>query len=100
MGAGKRKKWLVMGWEEKFYNWVGNEGEMKIAGKRGRVALERMDVPMRGWATNPLMGPASHTNDVSCSDNPKLNKNGVPYLPTKSVSTSVITRCDDSQKRH
>lgn len=45
-----------------------------------------MDVPMRGWATNPLMGPASHTNDVSCSDNPKLNKNGVPYL-SESVST-------------
>ena len=45
-----------------------------------------MDAPMRGWAINPLMGPASHTSDVSCSDSPKLNKNGVPYL-TVSVST-------------
>ena len=59
-----------------------------------------MDIPMRGWAINPLMGPASHTSDVSCSDNPKVNKNGVPYLPAKSVSTSVIARRTDSQKRH
>ena len=41
---------------------------------------------MRGWAINPLMGPANHTNDVSCSDNPKLNKKGVPYL-SEAVST-------------
>ena len=58
-----------------------------------------MNVPMRGWAINPLMGPANHTNDVSCSDNPKVNKNGVPYLQIKSVSTPVIKR-HDSQKRH
>jgi hypothetical protein len=55
---------------------------------------------MRGWAINPLMGPANHTNDVSCSDNPKVNKNGVPYLQIKSVSTPVITRYDGSQKRY
>ena len=41
-----------------------------------------MDAPMRGWAISPLMGPASHTNDVSCSDSPRLNKKGVPYLST------------------
>ena len=57
-----------------------------------------MNAPMRGWAINPLIGPASHTKDVSCSDTPKLNKKGVPYLPTKSVSIPAIQRSIDSQK--
>ena len=37
-------------------------------------------VPIRGWAISPEMGPASHTSDVNCSDNPRDNKNRVPYL--------------------
>ena len=57
-----------------------------------------MDVPMRGWAISPLMGPASHTNEVSCSDTPKLNKKGVPYLPTKFVSTTAVQRRIDINK--
>ena len=57
------------------------------------------DVPMRGWAINPLMGPANHTSDVSCSDNPKVNKNGVPYLPTKSVSNPGKLRDVTKAKR-
>jgi hypothetical protein len=50
---------------------------------------------MRGWAISPLMGPASQTNDVSCSDNPNVNKNGVPYL-SKSVSTRPTDGQNDS----
>lgn len=33
-----------------------------------------------GCATKPLIGPASHTRDVNCSDKPSRNKTGVPYL--------------------
>jgi hypothetical protein len=53
---------------------------------------------MRGWAINPLMGPASHTNDVSCSDTPKLSKKGVPYLPTRFISPPMIQRRIENRK--
>ena len=68
------------------WNFTGRPGTRVDKGcckdreEKGRVAQEEMDAPMRGWAISPLMGPASHTNDVSCSDTPKLNKKGVPYL--------------------
>lgn len=36
--------------------------------------------PMTGWAIKPLIGPASHTRLVSCSESPRSNRKGVPYL--------------------
>lgn len=36
--------------------------------------------PITGWAIKPLMGPASQTKLVSCSERPSESKNGVPYL--------------------
>lgn len=35
---------------------------------------------MRGCAIRPLIGPASQTKDVNCSDKPNESRNGVPYL--------------------
>ena len=35
---------------------------------------------MTGCAINPLIGPASQTRDVKCSERPRLWRKGVPYL--------------------
>jgi hypothetical protein len=38
------------------------------------------NIPMRGCAIRPLIGPASQTRLVTCSDIPSDRRNGVPYL--------------------
>jgi hypothetical protein len=79
---------------------LGQErGEMKIT-REGRNWIVRDGRTDERLGNQPADGARSHTNDVSCSDNPKVNKNGVPYLQIKSVSTPVITRYDGSQKRY
>jgi len=47
--------------------------------RRTKRQVDRI-LPMRGCATSPLIGPASHTRLVTCSDMPSDSKNGVPYL--------------------
>ena len=58
----------------------GDESEIAPGGKSGyfTIIFSDEDRPMTGCATKPLIGPASHTRLVSCSEIPSESKNGVP----------------------
>lgn len=40
--------------------------------------IRKSGSPITGCAIKPLIGPASHTRDVTCSESPRPSKNGVP----------------------
>lgn len=63
--------WSMSQWEIRVSEWEVKWVDDKL---RRRMTMtmtqENANAPMRGWAMRPLIGPASHTRLVACSDSP------------------------------
>lgn len=63
--------------------------EERVRASWDHLSCLRRSEPIKGCAMSPLMGPASHTRLVACSERPRPRRKGVPHLHNEaSVSHS------------
>ena len=86
----RKKLELVLKRQEQLSMWLPSifDGTSTRTNQRLHLVNRSIDglkstsesIPMRGCATSPLIGPASQTRLVTCSDMPSDRRKGVPYL--------------------